>query len=355
MRVALVHDWLTGMRGGEKVLESFCRLFPRADLFTLFHEPGSVSDLIENRKITTSFLDRIPGARGGYRYFLPLFPQAIETFDLSEYDLAVSISHAVAKGVRARRHVCYCETPMRYVWDFTGDYFRKGSWKDLALRTQRRRLREWDVESSRRVHQFLANSDHVRQRVQRCYNRDAKVIYPPVDTDFFTPSDHLPSDYYLVVSALEPYKRVDLAVEAFSRMKLPLIVAGRGTQERALRRIAKANVEFLGWRTNEELRDLYRGCRALIFPGLEDFGIVPVEAQACGRPVVAYGQGGALETVKSGVFFPEQTVESLIAALEKVEEGPDLARANALKFSKQRFEEEIRAYFETDPLDPYAP
>lgn len=354
MRVALVHDWLTGMRGGEKVLESFCRLFPEADIFTLFFQPEAVSEIISRRTITASWLDGLPASRRQYRWFLPLFPKAIESFDLRGYDLVISISHAVAKGVRpaGARHVCYCETPMRYVWDFTGDYFgfgfgRRG--KRWLLGLLRNRLRAWDLRSNHGVDDFLANSEHVRQRIARCYGREAEVIYPPVDTDFFSPGG-TPGNYFLVVSALEPYKRVDLAVESFARLKLPLLVAGRGTLERALRRISPANVEFLGWVTGERLRELYRGCRALIFPGLEDFGIVPVEAQACGRPVVAYGQGGALETVldgRTGVFFPEQTAESLAAAVRRLEQlqlDPAEARRNGLRFSRQRFEDQVLSF-----------
>ena len=360
LRVALVHDWLTGMRGGEKVLESFCRVFPQAEIFTLFYQPGSVSEVIAARKITASWLDRLPSARRHYRWFLPFFPQAIESLKLDGFDLVISISHAVAKGVRSggARHICYCETPMRYVWDVEEDYFRFGSgrrWKRALLGLARGRLRAWDLRSNARVDHFLANSENVRQCIARLYGRDATVIYPPVDTDFFNPGPRppAPGPYFLVVSALEPYKRVDLAVEAFARLKLPLLVAGRGTEERALRRLAPANVEFLGWVTDERLRELYRGCRALVFPGVEDFGIVPVEAQACGRPVVAFGRGGALETVldgRTGVFFPEQTAESLAEAvrcLDKLDFHPAEARRNSLRFSRQRFEDEVRAFFDS--------
>jgi len=359
VKTAIVHDWLTAMRGGEKVLESMLGLLPGADVFTLFYDPASVSETIRKRRIITSWLDRVPGARHHYRYFLPFFPQAVESFDLRGYDLVVSISHAVAKGVNPRgaRHICYCETPMRYVWDFTGDYFRFGrgsKWKRLALESQRGRLRDWDVRTSSRVTEFLANSEHVAGRVADCYGRSAQVIYPPVDTAFFTPSPNPnpPSPAFLVVSALEPYKRVDLAIAAFTRLGLPLLIAGRGTLESELRAVAPANVEFLGWVSDEELRRLYRSCRALVFPGQEDFGIVPVEAQACGRPVVAYGKGGALETVldgRTGVFFSEPTAESLAAAVIRAENtrfDPDVARRNSLRFSRDRFWTEMRGVLE---------
>jgi glycosyltransferase involved in cell wall biosynthesis len=353
MKTAVVHDWLTGMRGGEKVLEAILGLLPQADVFTLFYEPAAVSGAIRRRRIFTSWLDRLPGARRHHRYFLPFFPRAMESFDLRGYDLVVSVSHAVAKGVNPRgaRHVCYCETPMRYVWDFTGDYFRFGRggwWKRRALETQRRRLREWDVRASSRVTEFLANSHHVAERIAQCYGRTARVLYPPVATDFFTPAIPQSPSPYLVVSALEPHKRVDLAVAAFARLGAPLLIAGRGTLESELRAIAPPNIKFLGWVSDEELRRLYRSCRALIFPGQEDFGIVPVEAQACGRPVVAYGKGGALETVLdglTGVFFAEPSAESLADAvrrLEGMEFDPAAARRNSLRFSRGRFDAEMR-------------
>lgn len=358
MKTAVIHDWLTGMRGGEKVLESVLGLLPDADLFTLVYDPASVSETIRSRRIITSWLDRLPGARRHYRYLLPLFPQAVESFDLRSYDLVVSISHAVAKGVNPRgaRHICYCETPIRYVWDFTGDYFRVGRggwWKRLALESQRGRLRAWDIRSSSRVTEFLANSQHVAERIEKCYGRTARVIYPPVDTDFFTPTPNpKPPSPFLVVSALEPYKRVDLAIAAFARLGFPLLIAGRGTLEHELRAMAPANVKFLGWVSNDELRHLYRSCRALIFPGQEDFGIVPVEAQACGRPVVAYGKGGALETVldgRTGVFFSDPTAEGLADAVNRLgscEFDPAVARRNSLRFSRDRFETEMRCVLE---------
>jgi glycosyltransferase involved in cell wall biosynthesis len=345
------------MRGGEKVLESLCRVFPEADILTLLYDPSAVSEVIRRHRVTASWLNRAPGARRHHRYFLPLFPQAAESLDARGYDLVISVCHAVAKGLRAggARHVCYCETPMRYVWDFTGDYFRFGGgrrWKRWALEWQRERLKRWDLAANAGVTEFLANSQHVRQRIASCYGRQARVIYPPVDTEFFTPGASGPRDDWLVVSALEPYKRVDLAIEAFALSGRPLMIAGRGTQEQALRRIAPANVRFLGWVSDEQLRELYRGCRALIFPGQEDFGIVPVEAQACGRPVVAFGQGGALETVldgETGVFFAERNSASLLDAVERAARtrfDPAAARRNAERFSRPRFEREIREYLD---------
>ena len=355
MRVALVHDWLTGMRGGEKVLAALAGIFPDADIFTLFYEPERISDAINSHRVLASPLNRLPGVLRYYRNLLPLMPRAIESFDLRGYDLVISSSHAVAKGARVPAgvpHICYCHTPMRYLWAASSDYFQFGLGsivKKPVLAAFTPWLRRWDVRASQSVTQFLANSENVRRRIADAYGRDARVVYPPVDTDFFTPDSSAPGDYYLVVSALEPYKRIDLGVRAMERLGRRLIVAGRGSQAAALQRIAGRNVEFTGWVDDEQLRDLYRGCRALLFPGLEDFGMCPVEAQACGRPVIAYARGGALESVNDGVtglFFPEQTVESLVDAVEafeKLQFDPAAARRNSLRFSATNFEAGIRA------------
>jgi glycosyltransferase involved in cell wall biosynthesis len=357
MRVALIQDWLTGMRGGEKVLAALGGIFPAADIFTLFYQPDRVSDGINSHRVFASPLNRLPGVLRYYRNLLPLMPRAIESFDLRGYDLAISSSHAVAKGVRVPAgvpHICYCHTPMRYLWAASSDYFQVdfGSIvKRPALGMFAPWLRRWDVRASRSVTQFLANSENVRSRIADAYGRDARVVYPPVDTDFFTPDPRRPAaeDYYLVVSALEPYKRIDLAIRATRRLGRRLIVAGRGSQARALQRIAGRDVEFTGWIDDQQLRELYRGCRALLFPGLEDFGMCPVEAQACGRPVIAYGRGGALESIHdrvTGLFFAEQTVESLVEAMETFEIlpfDPTAARRNSLRFSQANFEMGIRA------------
>lgn len=349
-RVALIQDWLTGMRGGEKVLEALGGIFPQADIFTLFYQPDRISETIRAHRVTPSWLNGLPGVGGYYRYLLPLMPSAIESFDLRGYDLVISSSHAVAKGVRVPsgvRHICYCHTPMRYIWNQSMDYFQVGlgaKIKRPLLSVFAKWLREWDVQSSRGVTDFIANSENVRTRILEAYGRFARVVYPPVNTEFFTPHQRPPGDYYLIVSALEPYKRVDLAIAAAARLKRRLVVAGRGTQASMLKRMAiGSDVEFTGWTTDERLRDLYRGCRALLFPGLEDFGMCPVEAQACGRPVIAYGKGGALESIvegRTGLFFAEQTVDSLAAAMEQSASrsfDPREARMNSLRFSPRQF------------------
>ena len=356
LRVALVHDWLTGMRGGERCLEVFCELFPDADLFTLLHVPGSVSPVIERRRIVTSFLQRLPQAVDRYRYYLPLFPAAVRSFDLSAYDLVLSSSHAVAKAARRgphATHVCYCFTPMRYVWDLFDDYFgaRAPRAARVAMPAVAAALRRWDRRTSARPDRIVAISHFVADRIRRVWERTADVIYPPVDVSRFAIAPDGPDDYYLVVSALVPYKRVDLAVAAATRMRRRLVVVGAGPEARRLAAIAGPSVEMLGWRSDADIADLYARCRALLFPAMEDFGIVPLEAMAAGRPVIAYGVGGATETVteQTGVFFREQTVDALAAAMDTFEgnEGrfePKALRARAETFDRPLFRDRIAAY-----------
>ncbi len=360
MKVALVHDWLTGMRGGEKVLLELMRLLPGADLYTLLWNRGSVAPEIEARVRGTTFLQNLPRAASAYRYYLPLFPAAIRSLDLRGYDVILSSSHAVAKSVRVPEgavHVSYVHTPMRYLWDTGADYFRFGRgrwWKRAALALVAPALRSFDRRTAAGVDFFIANSANVRERIRRVYGAEAQVIPPPVDTDFFTPSPASSSDqaeaYYLVVSSLEPYKRVDLAVEAFSGGKRRLLVAGSGTLEAELRARARPPVEFLGAVSGERLRNLYQHCRALIFPAREDFGIVAVEAQACGRPVVCYGQGGATESVldgRTGVHFHEQSATALlegVARLERSEWDAGAIRRHSLEFSQPQFHERMKSF-----------
>ncbi|MBI2428522.1 MAG: glycosyltransferase [Ignavibacteriales bacterium] len=357
MKVALVHDWLTGMRGGEKCLEVLCELYPDAPIYTLLHNKGAMSPLIESKKIFTSFIDSLPGKETKYRSYLPLFPTAIEQFDFSSYDLVISTSHAVAKGAKVREealHICYCHTPMRYVWEMYDEYFGKhkaGFFTRTAMSILRPHLQQWDVRTANRVRYYIANSENVKKRIQRYYHRDAEVIFPPVDTDLFTLSNK--SDgYYLMVTALVPYKRVDLAISVFNDLDEKLLIVGKGTETDTLKSMAKSNIEFLGWRSDEELARLYAGCKALIFPGEEDFGIVPLEAMACGKPVIAYGKGGALETVvegKTGFFFHEQTIESLLQAIKKANSttfNPQEIRNHALRFARPIYKQKMKEFVE---------
>lgn len=362
LRVALIHDWLTGMRGGEKVLEAFCELFPEADIYTLLHNPGSVSPTIERHRIRTSFIDRLPGKATRYPYYLPLFPTAIELFDLKGYDLILSTSHCVAKGVRTppdARHICYIHTPMRYVWDMYEDYFgpgRAGRLKRVLIPPFATYLRMWDVASANRVDHFIANSAHVARRVARYYRRSATVIHPPVALQRYQPG--VPAeDFYLIVSALVPYKRIDLAVAAFNRIERPLVIVGDGPEKARLQEMAGPTVSFREWLSDAELDAHFNRCRALIFPGEEDFGIVPVEAQACGKPVVALRRGGALETVVgydggnegrcTGIFFDRPDAEALAAVVKQLETltwDGEWIRAHAARFGREGFLDAIAGF-----------
>lgn len=354
-RVAIVHEWLTGMRGGEKCVEALCEIFPDATLFTLLHVEGSVSPVIERMPIRTSFIQRLPFARTRYRHYLPLFPSAITRFDLSGFDIVISSNHAVAKGVKTgpgTLHICYCHTPMRYIWHLYDDYFgagKAGVMTRLAMKLFAPYLRRWDIQTARNPHHFIANSQNVRRRINQLYHRDAVVIYPPVDTAFFTLST-TPGEYFLIVSAFVPYKRIDLAIEAFNRLDDRLVIIGDGPEDSRLRALAGRNIEFHGWQPDERLREYYARCSALIFPGEEDFGIVPLEAMASGKPVIAYAKGGALETVvdspqlRTGVLFPEQSVESLLQAIRRFKEttfSPHQLRAHALSFDREVYKRKM--------------
>ena len=356
MRVALVHDWLTGMRGGEKVLELLCHRYPDADIFTLFHVAGSVSPSIERHRIVTSSLQKLPFAERHYRRYLPLYPTAIEQFDLDPYDLVLSVSTCAAKSVvvpgRAR-HICYCNAPMRYAWDQFDAYFgpdRVGAFASRCIYGPiLRHLARWDAATAARVGRFLANSRNIAGRIRRYYNREATVVYPPVETTFYHPDSTAPGQHFLIVSALVPYKRIDVAIEACHRVGARLRIIGDGPDRVRLERQANGQVDFVGRATDEAIRDEYRRARAVLLPGEEDFGIVPVEAQACGRPVVAYARGGALETVvadETGVFFDRLDGAALATALERVATlrwDADRVRSNALQFSRERHEEAMRA------------
>lgn len=358
-RCAIVHDWIVDLGGAEQCLRSMFRLFP-ADVFTLVHREETLQRLgIPPPRVRDSFIARLPRALSKYRTYLPFFPMAVESFDLSTYDLVLSSSHAVAKGVlthAGQLHICYCYTPMRYAWDLYHQYLREGKLqrglKGLVAKVILHYMRLWDLSSAQRVTHFIAISQYIARRIRHVYGRESTVIYPPVDVDAF-PLGGRRDNFYLAASRFVPYKRMDLIVEAFSRTpQRQLVVIGDGPDAAKVRARAAPNVRFLGYQPDEVLCDHLQRARAFIFAAEEDFGIVAVEAQACGTPVVAFGRGGVCETVEegvSGLFFERQTVESLCAAVDRFESGPRLAeperiRANALRFSRDRFENELDAF-----------
>jgi len=356
-RTAIVHYWLLNRRGGEKVLEALCRLLPDADIFTLFCDPATLSPEVSRRKITTSFLNP---ARRWYRELLPLMPMALESFDLRGYDLVISCESGPAKGVitaSTTRHICYCHTPMRYLWDLYPAYLYEWTHSRLkraAMAPLTNYMRMWDVASAARVDRFIANSENVRTRIWKTYRREAEVLHPPVDVDFFQwkPAE----DYFLIVSELVPYKRIDVAVRLFSRTGRRLRIAGGGTELRALQKMAAPNVELLGRVKPDHLRELYSHCRALLLPGEEDFGITPAEALASGKPVIALGRGGALETVPyfGGVFYDQPTEDSLDEALRQFDKmEPEIHPADlqsySRRFSPEEFERKMQAVLDSSP------
>jgi glycosyltransferase involved in cell wall biosynthesis len=351
------------MRGGERCLEVFARVFPEAPLYTLLHVPGSVAPVIERRRVVTSFVQRLPGAAASYRRYLPLFPLAARRFDLSGHDLVLSLSHCVAKGVRVppgALHISYCFTPMRYVWDLYDDYLAgAGGLTRLAAPAVAAGLRAWDRRTAG-VHHFVAISHHIADRIRRVYGRDADVIHPPVEVARFEPTADV-EDFYLVVSALAPYKRVDLAIAAANRLRRRLVVVGTGPEERRLRALAGPTVALLGWRSDEDVAKLYARCRAVLFTAVEDYGIVPLEAAAAGRPTIALARGGVLETMvgldtpeadaepPTAVFFAEQTEAALAEAIVRYERldarfAPKALRARAERFDRPVFQARIAEY-----------
>jgi glycosyltransferase involved in cell wall biosynthesis len=360
-RVAIVHDWVTGMRGGEAILDVICELFPKADLFTLLQTDFKMSPLILNgRPVHTSWLQRlmkIGTLRAGYRKLLPLFPSAAESLDLSQFDLVLSNTHCVAKGVRKKPsalHVAYVSTPMRYIWDMFDEYFgpgKSGFVTTLAAKSVRGYLQRWDVRSTAGVDGLIANSRFVEARIREFWARDSTVIHPFVETAKFLDKFDEPKDYYLIVSAFAPYKRIDLAIDAFRKNGRRLVIIGKGPEARTLKRRAMGadNIVFMGGLSDELLGEFYRKARALIFPGLEDFGITPLESLYNGRPVIAYGRGGLLDTVTpaTGIFFAEQSVESLVKAVDEFEKrtfDPAACRARAMEFTREVFREKYKKF-----------
>ncbi len=373
MNVALAHHWLVGMRGGEKVLEELSTIFPAAPIYTMVARPERLSERLRRHEIITSLLDRIPGGQRYYKQALPIFPTAVSNLRVaSGLDLLISSDASVIKGIHTPRglpHVCYCHSPPRYLWDLQQTYLQEtsglGTLGRLAFRIAAPYVRAFDKQAAQGVNWFIANSEFVQRRIRDYYERDAVVIHPPVAINDFTPQSEI-GDYYLMVSELAPYKRVDIAVEAFNRLGKRLVIIGQGSERARLERGAGRNIEFLGSQPFATLKEHYARCRAFIFPGIEDFGITPLEAQASGRPVIGYAEGGLLETASEGetaVFFHEQTAEGLVGAVQRFEETaqnfqPEICRANAKRFGPERFRNEIKAFLEShfpQIFDPRAP
>lgn len=364
LRVALVHYWYVRRRGGERVLDVLADMFPQADIFILIYDQGALADSIKAHKITGSFLQKLPQAKRYYRALLPFFPIALEQLRLDDYDLVISQESGPAKGVITRAdacHICYCHTPMRYLWDMYHDYLDDAPFGSLGrafYSLASHYVRLWDYASAARVNHFVASSQNGAKRIRKYYRRQSDVIYPPVDVDSFSVSDSH-DDYYLVVSPLVPYKRIDLAVEACNALRRRLIVIGDGPERSSLMKMAGPTVTFLGFQTDDVVREHYHRCRAFLFPGEEDIGLTPIEAQASGRPVIAYGRGGAVETVAgfysgqevnqeevTGVFFGKQSADALTEAMlafEAVERkfSPALIRAQAKRFGVANFKEQL--------------
>lgn len=355
MKIAIAHDWLTNMGGAEKVVINFTELYPTAPIYTTVYNRHNLDSSLQDINVKTTFLQKIRGANKKHQSLLPLMPIAWEQLDFNEYDVVLSSSSSCAKGLVTSpdtMHVCYCHTPMRYAWEFYNEYMEReklGFLKRKLIPIIMNYIRIWDVISANRVDYFIANSENVAKRIRKHYRREALVIHPPVRASYFNISN-VDENYFLIVSRLVPYKRVDLAVEAFNELGLPLVVIGGGPQEEYLKNIAKENVKILGRQSDEVIKDHYAKCRAFIFPGEEDFGITPLEAQASGRPVIAFGKGGALETVvegKTGVFFKNQTKEDLISSVEKFQEmsfDKQEIRNHALQFDEEVFKKRIENF-----------
>ncbi|MCK4668373.1 glycosyltransferase [Candidatus Dependentiae bacterium] len=351
-KVAIIHDWLVTLRGGEKVLEVVLDLFPQAEIFTLVYNPKKMSDKINSKKIHTSIIQRFPFSKKLYKHYLFYHPAAIELFDLRSYDLVISLSHCVSKGVIVPQgipHLTYMFTPMRYAYDMFYEYFDLKSFglmKRILFGWIFNYLRTWDYISTQRVDKLITISDFVKTRIKRFYNKDSEIIYPPVNTEYFTPDpEYSKEDYYLIISALVPYKKIDLAIRAFNQTKKKLLIIGTGPELKRLKRIAGSNITLIGYQDDDKLRASLRKAKGLIFPGTEDFGITMVEALACGTPVIAFNGGGAKEIIKegkTGVFFDDPSINGLNSAIERFENltfEPGALRDESLRFSENKFKE----------------
>ena len=365
MKIAIIHYWLRNMRGGEKVVEALCEMFPEADIFTHFYLPEAVSETIRKHEIRTTFIQKFPRPSRYFKHYLPLMPIALEQLDLGGYDLVISSESGPAKGVvipSHTSHLCYCHTPMRYIWDLYHEYLDSAAPViKLLFPLIAHYLRIWDYMSASRVDRFVANSEYVAGRILKTYGRTAEVIHPPVNVGDFQ-NNNKPGDFYLMVGQLVSYKKTELAVEAFNRSGKKLVIIGEGEELNNLKKKAPTNVKLMGWQPFEVIKDHYARCKALVFPGVEDFGIVPVEAMASGRPVIAFRKGGATETVIdgiTGIFFDEQTPDSLNIAIKRFEEVESefdhkKIEEQACKFDKNVFKEKLLTSIELlmNPISP---
>jgi len=360
VKIALVHDFLLKLGGAERVLKVFADMYPEAPIFTLLYDEKVCGKVFPAERVRTSFLQKLPaGLRKRQKYLLPLMPRAIESFDLSGFDVILSSSGAYSHGIlmpSSAKHICYCHSPMRYAWDYTHEYMQEqnaGRLKKFLAGRLIHKVRQWDQIAADRADVYIANSNHVRKRIKKYYRKDSEIIYPPVDTRKFT-AQKGHDNYYLIVSTLSPYKKIDLAIQLFNKIGKELIIIGEGSHYEYLRSIAASNVHVMGFKDDETVQKYMQNCRALIFPGEEDFGITPVEAMACGKPVLAYGKGGALETVVpgfSGEFFYEPTIESMEDGLGRLivnepQYDADKIHKHAVQFSKQKFVENMKAFME---------
>jgi glycosyltransferase involved in cell wall biosynthesis len=354
-KIAIVHEWFVNYAGSERVVESFTNLFPDADVFALvdFLNDDQRKTILKGKKANTSYIQKLPFAEKKHRYYLPLFPSAVEKFDLSDYDLILSSSHSVAKGIKTNKnqlHICYCHSPMRYIWDSADEYLK--GFKGSIAKFFTNYLKKWDLNSAANVTHFIANSNYIAEKISRIYNRYADVIYPPVDVDKFQLSNKK-GDFYLTASRLVPYKRTDLVISAFNQMpEKKLIVIGSGPESEKLRKIANANIEFIGHQSEEKLAEYIQKARVFIYAAEEDFGIIVVEAMACGTPVIALNKGGTAESVlngKTGILFNGQNHSSILKAIDEFEKiegvfNPQIIREYSFKFSRKLFEENFRKF-----------
>lgn len=350
-KVAIIHDWLVNYGGAERVVEAFLEIYPDADIYTLVYDEEKMGKTFPKEKVKTTFIQKFPKGTKIYTKLLPFMPYAFEELDLSEYDLVISSSSCCAKGVITgpnTKHISYVHSPMRYAWDLYHDYKkRSGKLTRFFMSIFMKSLREWDYISSQRIDVILANSNYVAKRINKFWNRECKVVYPPVDIDRLSPNRKNSEDFYVVFSRFVPYKRIDLAIEACKKLGRKLVVIGDGEQREYLKSLADENITFTGRISDEEVKDYLQRCKAMIFCAEEDFGIVPLEAQACGRPVIAYGKGGALETVvdkETGIFFDKQEIESIVKGIgefEKLNLNTQEIYKHAMKFSRERFKKEI--------------